>query len=411
MDEAGITRWVEAFIARESQPEVVDQWVDRIDEQIFAEHPDIAADAVLLRLIRTSTRTHWLAFLSALSEPARDFHLVQPAKEMAAELARRGHPITVLFGIYRVAQLAVWDYATTIKEHGFPEGVDEATALVFFWSRAGTWLDASMEASVEVFQVEEDRLRRGNAAMRLEAVRSILDGASTDTRELSAHLGGHPLSTYNTALLLHTEEHSAIAALGTAATELARRMNGRLLVIDPGGRDLWAWSATRSEPDLKPLTEAADWLTERAISVAVGTPGEGLAGFAQSHHEAQAAQRLAFEMTAARPVTLFPDVELLALISGSPEGARRFAVRTLGGLADAAEGPTRLRQTLQALLAHGSVDAAAQALSVHKNTVRYRVNQAEELLGYPVSDAPTEVEIALRYYELFMAAPPPQRRR
>lgn len=39
---------------------------------------------------------------------------------------------------------------------------------------------------------------------------------------------------------------------------------------------------------------------------------------------------------------------------------------------------------------------------VHKNTVRYRVNQAEELLGRRAFDSPTEVELALRYYELLM---------
>lgn len=53
-----------------------------------------------------------------------------------------------------------------------------------------------------------------------------------------------------------------------------------------------------------------------------------------------------------------------------------------------------MRQTLSALLGSGTVDAAATRLTVHKNTVRYRVNQAY--------DAPTETELALRYYEMFM---------
>ncbi|WP_082563782.1 helix-turn-helix domain-containing protein [Nocardioides sp. Root140] len=34
------------------------------------------------------------------------------------------------------------------------------------------------------------------------------------------------------------------------------------------------------------------------------------------------------------------------------------------------------------LFVTGTVDEAAQALTAHKNTVRYRVNQTEELLGH-----------------------------
>lgn len=398
----GVDAWVEALVARESQPAVLEGWVERIAVPTLADNPEVGQDPVLARAVRSAIRSHWLAFLGSLNQPPHTVQLVAPAAELAGELARRGHPSTLLFRIYRVAQQAVWDYATTLADTTRDAPADQAQGLVFFWSRASAWLDASIEASVEIFQDEVERMRKGAAAQRLEAVRTILAGTATDTRELSALLGGHPLSGHHTALLLHTEEHEAIADLGSAAKDLARRIGARALVVDPGGRDLWCWLATRSAPDLRLFHGARDWLAERHISVAAGLPGEGVEGFRGSHQEAQAAQRLGFQLVRPAPVVLYGEMELLTLVSGSPEAARRFAVRTLGALADPAETPTRLRQTLHALLSTGSVDEASKVLHVHKNTVRYRVNQAEELLGRKAFDSPTEVELALRYYDLLV---------
>lgn len=395
--------WLEAFVARESQADVVDSWVERIATPVLAENREVADDPSLTRLLRASIRAHWLAFLASLADPEATYHLVRPAAEIAAELARRRFPATLLFRVYRVAQQAVWEYATTVTESLEDFDVDAADVLVFFWDRASAWLDASVETSVDLFQGEADRIRQGAAAQRLDAVRDILAGHGTDPRELSTLLGGHPLSGFNTALLLHTEAIENLPDLATAAAELARPFGVRPLVTNPGGRDLWCWLATRDAPDLAPLHDATAWLVEHGVSVAAGSPAEGVAGFRQSHQDAQEAQRVAFSMAEPPTVTLFADVELLAVMTSSPEAARRFVLRTLGPLADPAETPTRLRQTLSALLSSGSVEEASTRLSVHKNTVRYRVNQAEELLGRKAYDAPTEIEIALRYYDALLA--------
>lgn len=400
--------WLETFVARESQASVVDGWVERVLTPVLAENPEVAGDPALARTATAAVRTHWLSFLTSLTAPEQEHHLVRPAAELAGELARRGFPSTLLFRIYRVAQQAVWEYATTIteslQEHGQEYDLDPAAVLVFFWNRASSWLDASVETSVDIFQTEQDRVRQGAMAQRLDAVREILAGQATDPRELSARLGGHPLSGFNTALLLHTDDIEHIPDLTEAATELARPFAVRPLVVNPGGRDLWCWLSTRAAPDLEELRASAGWLLEHGVAVAVGSPAEGVAGFRLSHHEAQEAQRVAFAMVRASAVTLFGDVELLAVMTSSPEAATRFVHRTLGPLADPGETPGRLRQTLRALLSSGSVEEAATRLTVHKNTVRYRVNQAEELLGRKAYDAPTELEVALRYYDTFLAS-------
>jgi DNA-binding PucR family transcriptional regulator len=74
-----------------------------------------------------------------------------------------------------------------------------------------------------------------------------------------------------------------------------------------------------------------------------------------------------------------------------------FVRRELGGLApddgeDAAA--ERLRATVLAYLESG-MDGAAARLAVHRNTVRYRLHQAEALLGRPVTERRRELELAL----------------
>ncbi|WP_235737376.1 helix-turn-helix domain-containing protein [Nocardioides alcanivorans] len=63
---------------------------------------------------------------------------------------------------------------------------------------------------------------------------------------------------------------------------------------------------------------------------------------------------------------------------------------------------TQLRETVLAHLTNRmNVEAAAAQLFVHKNTVRYRLARAEELLGHPLADRAATLELALRHVSLF----------
>ena len=57
----------------------------------------------------------------------------------------------------------------------------------------------------------------------------------------------------------------------------------------------------------------------------------------------------------------------------------------------------RLRDTLLVFLqTGGSYKTTAERLTLHKNTVQYRIHKAEESLGRPVGENQHDVELALR---------------
>ena len=61
-----------------------------------------------------------------------------------------------------------------------------------------------------------------------------------------------------------------------------------------------------------------------------------------------------------------------------------------------------MRDTLGALLERGgSIESAAKELCVHRNTVRYRMEQVEAVIPRPVDDHHAELAVALRHLALY----------
>ena len=83
-------------------------------------------------------------------------------------------------------------------------------------------------------------------------------------------------------------------------------------------------------------------------------------------------------------------------MSGSIELVRTWVVETLGSLAEDDDQNARLRETLRVFLQeNGSFKATAERLTLHKNTVQYRVRKAEEGLGRSVGESRLDIELAL----------------
>jgi DNA-binding PucR family transcriptional regulator len=125
--------------------------------------------------------------------------------------------------------------------------------------------------------------------------------------------------------------------------------------------------------------------------------GSGLAGFRRTHQQALGAYGVALAAGPPAPfMTCFSDVAPLALMSGPADLTRSWVLETLGPLADDADYHASLRATPRIFLQeNGSFKATAERMTLHKNTVQYRIRKARESLGRPVGENRLQVELAL----------------
>ena len=131
--------------------------------------------------------------------------------------------------------------------------------------------------------------------------------------------------------------------------------------------------------------------------LALGEPARGITGFRDSHRQALHARRVA--TLARRPpgaVTRYRRVALTAMATADMEQAQAFVERELAGLVGGDDASSRLIATLRIFLEEGaSHSRASKRLGIHENTVRYRIRQAEELLGRGVEERTLELRVAL----------------
>src|SRR5699024_2526787 len=136
--------------------------------------------------------------------------------------------------------------------------------------------------------------------------------------------------------------------------------------------------------------------------IAVGGPGTAVTGFAAAHHDAAAAEAVACAPGQRSAVTFFDEVMALAILADRPEAARRFTDQTIGALAYPAQAQLLTHGTA-VLTADGTADEVAAGLGVHKNTVRYRLDQAERLLGRSLRARAGDLLLALDHHRVFGA--------
>jgi purine catabolism regulator len=241
-------------------------------------------------------------------------------------------------------------------------------------------------------RVMEDRVRRG------ELLNDLFD--EQRAREVSPErlkIFGFAKGPWRVALLTvgtgHDEAHQAEAlrlvgnaAASTGTPHLVGLYHGHVaLVLEGDGGLLEAWTSNL----------AADGLPVRA---ALGRAVETPAGLVDSRCDARLALDF-LERTGASPgrVLRFEDFELIdALLSAADPAELRARVDLI---LDPLRDHPQLLETLVAYLsADQNVNAAAEALHVHPNSLRYRLGRVEELLQRSLRNPATltDLYVALR---------------
>jgi len=347
------------------------------------------------RALRAGVRTALARFVDGIEDPGSED---PDARRLYAELGRAefrgGRSLDALLSAYRIGARIAWERFVAAGEAA---GHEPAT-LYRLASAIFSYIDGISADSVEGFaqeraETEGERQRRRRALARLLA----RDDVPVEEVHDLARLAGWARPAAVAALVIGGPSNGDGAADGGGepleADRLASRLGGDAIAAVDGSTAV-AWLPDPEAPGRRAQLAAALEGMPAALGPAVALPRA-----AHSLARARAAHALMLEGRLPDEPIVAADDHLAALLlhGGDTTLAADLAARVLAPLAVLRpEAAARLRVTLRAWLDQpGQVQAVAERLHVHPQTVRYRVAQLRELFGDQLDDPDARFEIAL----------------
>jgi hypothetical protein len=201
--------------------------------------------------------------------------------------------------------------------------------------------------------------------------------------------------------------HIGLIATGEKAGEFVRAVKAALgcecLAVSRGGQAIWVWFGRRRKPtaaDLKRLSSSRP----EAVSLAMGEPRQGVAGWRLTHREAEAALPVALRKPPG--LTRCSDVLLEAAMLNHAVLATSLMETFLSPLEGLGYRGQTARDTLRAYFeTKRNVSSTANRLGVVRNTVENRLREIEERLGRPLHTCSAQLEVALQLDDLSVRDP------
>jgi sugar diacid utilization regulator len=182
------------------------------------------------------------------------------------------------------------------------------------------------------------------------------------------------------------------------------RVTSTVLVVPANpaapGPTLWSPNLAEIESFARSIQEVLRGISRGvSVSIGIGNLASSAHELARAHEEARQALRLARRGGASGRVTSYRSLGALRLLLEvrDPTVVRRFVDETLGPLLEYEQHHrTPLLATLEALATNGwNQRATAKALRIHINTLTYRVQRLEALLGVALDDAELRVVLGI----------------
>ncbi|CAJ1504515.1 helix-turn-helix domain-containing protein [[Mycobacterium] kokjensenii] len=386
----------------------IDDVTAAIYQHLVDEISELRGDPQLLDLLRDSTEGNVDTLFSALRHdiPITNVEPPTAALEYARRLAQRGVSVNALVRAYRLGQQTLLG---VVLDEVRDTGLDPQRSLDMLRQITVTtfnYIDWISQQVIATYQSERDRWLETQNSTRALRVGELLE-TDTDVADVDATSAaiGYPLRRSHLAVVIWCRETGQGDELGRMERfirDLGENLgsHGAPLFVAADTVTAWGWI---------PLTAAA---TDDAVtcarrfaerhpqlpSLAIGDPLSGVDGFRHSHRQAVAAHTVALAAGGQDQRVVAnadPGLAVAALLSENLTAARGWVCDVLGPLASTTESDQRLRETLRVFLQAGSsYKAAAAELNMHFNTVKYRVQRAEQRRGRPIDDR-IEVELAL----------------
>jgi DNA-binding PucR family transcriptional regulator len=376
-----------------------------IYDLLVQEIPQLRSDRRILTLLQASVGENVATLLHVIQHGIDLENVRAPAaaEEYARRLAQRGVPIAALLRAYRIGAARFQERC--LEELG--RSTDNASIISGAGMRiaetTAAYIDRVSEEVVSAYEAEKENWLRNLSATRAARVRALLKSERVDLDSSEAILG-YRLRQHHVGVVCWLDDAGAngdvLAQLEQATAEVARQAGceGRPIFLPQDESSAWAWMPLGAEDDFPVQAVRAGLARAKTVArFAFGAVGSGVSGFRRTHQQALGAHEVALAAgPSGQSITTFADVAPLALMSGSTELVRAWVAETLGALAYDDEHSAVLRDTLRVFLQEGgSFKATAERLTLHKNTVQYRVRKAADSLGRSFSEDRLQVELAL----------------
>lgn len=275
----------------------------------------------------------------------------------------------------------------------FDELIDGPTRVIH------AYVDHVVEAVVAHHERAGHELHRTQRERRHLLVTQILDGSVDAVTEDLDRALGYSLADTHVALLVDSN-HASPSATDIAALRDAADARGTL-VLQHTAHTWVVWLGRPGGFGSEHLGRLRAAISETGFTVAVGEPGQGLAGLRHTRRHAFDAARVQHALGVSGSRCLWAhEVRLETLLLANKERAVEFLTDELGPLLASDPFTGRLRETLLAWLTMGSYPDCAALLGIHENTVRHRLRAAQDILGVSLAARRTELMVALRLERL-----------
>ncbi|WP_190273496.1 PucR family transcriptional regulator [Crystallibacter crystallopoietes] len=274
-----------------------------------------------------------------------------------------------------------------------------------------TWLIRNV---LELYAVELDAWRKSQAGRQQAVISRILQRKPLDAGSVSRELH-YDLGHWHRAVILWLEDIDIDSARSFNFEKLAQRIHERnyqrasSLALRSGIGSMELWFAGTTPAEAPPLTEQTWWPS--FVRAAQGSAAKGIEGMRSTHEQAKDAERIARLSTPSAVLTSYEGIEVVAMLMSSPSRARELVLRRLGPLAEDTARARELRETLAAHIdTQGSLTKTAEKLHAHRNTIAYRVQQANALLpeGQNFLGLRAALELAAMFPKNVLGPPPVQ---
>ncbi|MGQ0465863.1 MAG: PucR family transcriptional regulator [Sporichthyaceae bacterium] len=384
MELTEATRALAKGVDRDAMAAVV---VQAVAGDLWAPH---MADPAFREALHTSVRDNVGTILALFAGETTLADIRPPAEfRLTDMLAEMGVGVGELERSYWVGMSRLWAewfaLAQTAADDGrgtVGEFVGPPTELMF------QYLIEVLAIVVDRYDAVGEQIRLGRDDQRRTLVAALVDGTSTASVAEAEQVLGYRLGGMHLGLVLHVSGRRE-AERATDALRAAVGARGSLLTLHGPG----AWLAWLALPAGRPVVDPTP---AAGVPISAGEPADGLSGFLQTRSDALEIAGLRRWFGGEPGVLRFCDVRLELLLLKDPVAAARFVADELGELAGDGERAERARDTLLDWLVTGSTTQTAARLSVHENTVRLRIAQAEELLPGDLRGRRAEVLAALR---------------